>query len=305
MTRVIGIDAGGTKIQGLVLDLEKNILFQSLSGHGNPTVSFDEALTNLSSVVQQCLDHSSSEDVSHIIIGMAGAESGNLAHRIKKELERMTSLPIILLNDATLAYFSLIGNQCGVITIAGTGSICYGRNGKREGTTGGWGHILGDEGSAYSLAIEASKQIAWEFDSHKPISPLSRNLLNEIGANDAKDFKGFIYSSTKGKIAQLAKVIHEQAEAGDEAAIHLFKTAGEQLARQTIALIEKLQIETKPVVALKGSVLEHNPVVQSVFKEIISDCFKDTAYIVDSTSPATGAVGVVEAIKEGRMLYDE
>jgi N-acetylglucosamine kinase-like BadF-type ATPase len=301
MTRVIGIDAGGTKIQGLVLDLEKNILFQSLSGHGNPTVSFEEALTNLSSVIQQCLDHTSSEEVSHIVIGMAGAESGNLAHRIKTELQRMTSLPIILLNDATLAYFSLIGNQNGVMTIAGTGSICYGRNGKQEGTTGGWGHLLGDEGSAYHIAIEACKQISMEMDSGKPHSPLSRDILNEIGASDGKGLKGFIYSSAKGEIAKLAKVVHKQAEDGNDAAILLLKIAGEQLARQTISLLEKLQIGTKPVIALKGSVLEHNVVVQSVFKERISERFPNVSYIVDSTSPATGAVDVTKAIREGRL----
>jgi N-acetylglucosamine kinase-like BadF-type ATPase len=301
MTRVIGIDAGGTKIQGLVLDMEKNILFQSLSGHGNPSVSFDEALSNLSSVVQQCLDQPSSDSVSHIVIGMAGGGSGNLSQKIKSELNRMTSLPIVLLNDATLAFFSLIGNQNGVMTVAGTGSICYGRNGDREGTTGGWGHLLGDEGSAYHLAIEASRKIAWEMDHGLTLSPLSLNLLNEINVNDTRGLKGFIYSSSKGEIAQLAKVIHKEAEVGDEAALHLLKTAGEQLAAQTVALIEKLQIETKPVIALKGSVLEHNPVVQSTFKESISKRFNESTYIIDSTSPATGAVDIVEAIQEGRM----
>ena len=303
MTRVIGIDAGGTKIQGLVLDMNKNILFQSLSGHGNPTVSFDDALTNLSSVTQQCLEYTPSDEVSHIVIGMAGAESGNLAQRIKKELQRMTSLPIILLNDATLAYFSLVGNQNGVLTIAGTGSISYGRNGNREETTGGWGHLLGDEGSAYSLAMEASKQIAREIDSGRSFSPLSRKLMNEINGSDAKDLKGFIYSSAKGEIAQLAKVIHQEAEIGDEAALHLLKTAGGQLAEQTIALIEKLEIPN-PVIALKGSVLEHNPVVQSVFKEIISNRFNCATYRIDSTSPATGAVDVVEALREGWISYE-
>ncbi|WP_226672651.1 BadF/BadG/BcrA/BcrD ATPase family protein [Rossellomorea aquimaris] len=297
MTRVIGIDAGGTKVQGLVLDMRKNILFQSLSGHGNPSVSYEEALRNLSSVVQQCLDQTG---VSHIVIGMAGGGSGDLSQRIKSELERMTSLPIILLNDATLAYFSLIGNRNGVMTIAGTGSICYGRNGNREATTGGWGHLLGDEGSAYHLAIQASKRIVEELDYGIPLSPLSRSLLNEINASDAKGLKGFIYASTKGEIAQLAKVIHREAEASDENALHLLKTAGEQLARQTVSLIEKLQIEPKPVIALKGSVLEQNPVVQSVFKETIVRRFNDTTFIVDSTSPATGAVDVIEAIQAGR-----
>ncbi len=304
MTRVIGIDAGGTKIQGLVLDMEKNILFQSLSGHGNPSVSYDEALSNLSSVVQQCLDHTASEDVSHIVIGMAGGGTGDFSQRIKSELNRMTSLPIVLLNDATLAFFSLIGNQNGVMTIAGTGSICYGRNGMREGTTGGWGHLLGDEGSAYSLAIEACKKIARELDSGMTPSLFSRNMLNEIGASDAQGLKGFIYSSTKGEIAQLAKVIHLEAEASDEAAIQLLKTAGKQLAAQTVALIEKLQIEAKPVIALKGSVLEHNPVVQSIFKETISKRFSESTYIVDSTSPAMGAVDIAEAIREGRLSYE-
>jgi N-acetylglucosamine kinase-like BadF-type ATPase len=301
MTRIIGIDAGGTKVQGLVIDMEKNILFQSLSGHGNPSVSYEEALQNLSSVVQQCLNHTK-EAATHIVIGMAGGGSGNLSQRIQSELSRMTSLPIILINDATLAYFSLIGNRNGVMTIAGTGSICYGRNGRREGTTGGWGHLLGDEGSAYHLAIEASKRIVREMDLATPLSPLSRSILNTINATDAQGLKGFIYSSSKGEIARLAKVIHKEAVAGDDYSLHLLKRAGELLAGQTNALIEKLQLESHPVIALKGSVLEHNPVVQSIFKETVSKRFNEPTFITDSISPATGAVDIIEAIQLGRYV---
>lgn len=168
----------------------------------------------------------------------------------------------------------------------------------------GWGHLLGDEGSAYHLAIEACKKIAGEIDFGIPLSPLSLSLMKEIGTSDVKGLKGFIYSSSKGEIARLAKVIHKEAEAGDETALTLLKTAGTQLAAQTIALIEALQIETKPVIALKGSVLEHNPVVQSTFKETISSVFMDPIFVVDSTSPATGAVDIVEAIRKGRLSYE-
>ncbi|MBN8192799.1 hypothetical protein JI667_11665 [Bacillus sp. NTK074B] len=301
MTRVIGIDAGGTKVQGLVLDMQKNILFQSLSGHGNPSVSYEEALRNLSSVVQQCLDQTR---VSHIVIGMAGGGSGNLSQRIQSELEKMTSLPIVLLNDATLAYFSLIGNRNGVMTIAGTGSISYGRNGNRSGTSGGWGHLLGDEGSAYHISLLACKQIAVERDYGTSLSPLSRSLMNEIGASDDRGLKGFIYSSSKGDIAQLAKVIHKEALAGDERALDLLKSAGKQLAAQTMALIENLQIEKNPVIALKGSVLERNQVVQSTFKETIAESFIEPTFMMNSSSPATGAVDIVEAIREGKMTNE-
>jgi N-acetylglucosamine kinase-like BadF-type ATPase len=301
MKMIIGIDAGGTKTKGLLLDDNKNILQEEISGHGNPTVSFPDALKNIGNVIQHLTMDQASSSIDSIIIGMAGAESGNLASEMKKELEKLTSLPIYIINDAALAYFSLIGNNNGVLTISGTGSISYGRNGALEGMTGGWGHLLGDEGSAYHVAIQSIKRIADEIDQGAPLSYLSSNLLKKISATDGKGLKGFIYSSSKGEIASLTEVIHQLAEGGNQTAISLFQDAGTALGHQTVQLLQRLNIVDTPIVAWKGSVLEKNQWVQEAFKKVIDAAFNGASYCSHSLSPATGAIEVQYAIKKGMI----
>ncbi|MCP3740038.1 BadF/BadG/BcrA/BcrD ATPase family protein [Rossellomorea sp. BNER] len=304
MKKVIGIDAGGTKTEALVLDNHKSIVFETQGGHGNPAVSYEETLKNISVCLKECFQYTGSDQISNIVIGMAGAGAGDTSKRMVKDLKKLTSVPILIISDAQLAFYSLIGKKNGVLTIAGTGSISYGRNGRHERITGGWGHLLGDPGSAYSIAIEACKSIVLEEETSNPFSSLSRALLQEIQTEDTRGLKGFIYSSTKGTIAQLAKIVHKQAIAGNEKAVNLLSDAGHQLAGQTIRLMEQLWITNDVLVAMKGSVLEKNQFVQSAFKQEITVHSPRVKFLSQELSPAIGAIEVLKTFDKGMIHSD-
>ncbi|MBM7585616.1 N-acetylglucosamine kinase-like BadF-type ATPase [Bacillus pakistanensis] len=304
MKKVIGIDAGGTKTEALVLDHLKNVLFETKAGHGNPAVSYEETLKNISICMKNCFQYTGSNQISNIVIGMAGAGAGDTSKRLVKDLKKLTSVPILVISDAQLAFYSLIGNQNGILTIAGTGSISYGRNDNHEKITGGWGHLLGDPGSAYSIAVEACKTIFLEEETSKPFSPLSRALLQEIQADNSRGLKGFIYSSTKGAIAQLAIIVHKEAIAGNEQAVMFLSNAGHQLAGQAIRLIDQLMITDDFLVAMKGSVLEKSQFVQSAFKQAVMVHSPRVKFLTQELSPAIGAMEVLKNLEKGMIHRD-
>ena len=119
MSFTIGIDAGGTKTTGLILDSEKNILFQTETGYGNPNVDFDQALSNVWEAVYACLASEYGENCTAIAAGVAGIEAEGNRQRFEDFFATKTDLPVVFVNDAVLAYYALLDGEDGILTIAG------------------------------------------------------------------------------------------------------------------------------------------------------------------------------------------
>jgi len=153
MKYLIGIDAGGTKSELVAYDLRGSIVFEKIGGAGNPAVNLENTVNNIISLIGDCTEELGKEECLLISIGMASVETGNYAELIKKYVEGAFGIETVVLNDAEMACMAYFGSDDGILAIAGTGSSCYvQKNGKGE-MVGGWGHILGDEGSGYSCAV--------------------------------------------------------------------------------------------------------------------------------------------------------
>ncbi|MBS4200834.1 hypothetical protein KHA93_14455 [Bacillus sp. FJAT-49732] len=292
MTYTIGIDAGGTKTTGLIIDSEKNILFQTKTGFGNPNVNFNEALHNVWEAVSACLNSPFGKGCKTIVAGVAGIEAEGNRERFEQFFSTRTNIPTIFVNDAVLAYHALFDDQNGILTIAGTGSISYGRNGEKDGYSGGWGHILGDFGSAYDIAIKVFRQITKEADQGLPHSPLSQALLNDLEISSADGLKGFIYNALKGEIASVSSFVFAEAQKGDEEAKRFFLDAGVELANQTFSLFKKLDIKLPLKVGCKGSLLEKNPYAKKEFESTLQKLVGDVEFIRNEITPAIGSLSV-------------
>ncbi|CAM4179406.1 BadF/BadG/BcrA/BcrD ATPase family protein [Lederbergia lenta] len=298
MNYTIGIDAGGTKTTGLVLDNQKNVVFQVETGFGNPNVHFENALANVWEATSACLTSEFGYACNTIVAGVAGIEASGNKEGFATFFKQHTDKQVILVNDAVLAYHALLAEADGILTIAGTGSISYGRNGEKEGYSGGWGHLLGDSGSSYDVAIKVCKQITREFDEGLPYSSLSQAVMRKVGMKEAPELKGFIYQASKGDIASLSYPIFLEAEAGDEIARGYFYEAGRDLAKQTVWLYKKLQIVSPIKIAVKGSLLENNTYVQSQFKYVLEQNIGEVEVILKDLSPAVGAMSIASLYKK-------
>ena len=140
---------------------------------------------------------------------------------------------LIVTTDAPIALTGATGGQPGIITIAGTGSIAFGRNAAgRTARAGGWGYIFGDEGGGFDIARQALRAALRHEEGNGPATDLHRRLLEATGAASANDVLHRFYTTEwpRDRVATLAKLVDEAARDGDAIAATILENAAEQLA---------------------------------------------------------------------------
>jgi N-acetylglucosamine kinase-like BadF-type ATPase len=135
------------------------------------------------------------------------------------------------------------GGEPGIIVIAGTGSMVFGRN--ANGVTaraGGWGYIFGDEGGAFDLVRQALRAILRNEEGWGPPTALREALLEATGARDGNQLMHRLYTDAfpRDRVAGWAKLIDQAARAGDAVASDILAFAAQQLATLTAAVRRQL-----------------------------------------------------------------
>jgi N-acetylglucosamine kinase-like BadF-type ATPase len=164
-----------------------------------------------------------------------------------------------LTNDAELV-LSGLPEGVGIALIAGTGSIALGRD--RHGTitrAGGWGHIVGDEGSGYALGRHCLQAVSKAADGRGQMTALVEHVLSHWNLDCASDIIGRVYPDCdKATIASLSTLVFMAARDGDEVACSIVKDAAYELALAAMAVKNKLDFVGEQVaLALGGGLLLH------------------------------------------------
>lgn len=146
-----------------------------------------------------------------------------------------------------------------VVVISGTGSSCFGRGAPRgEVLTGGWGHLLGDRGSGYDIALQALRGVFREFDESGKWPPLGRRLLRALKIKTPDELIAWSGSAGKPELAALA--VHVFAEKRDPVAKAVLEEAAESVARAAMACANRIASRGQPIeFVLTGSVLLKQP----------------------------------------------
>jgi N-acetylglucosamine kinase-like BadF-type ATPase len=154
---------------------------------------------------------------------------------------------------------------------------------------GGFGHLLGDEGSAYHLSISALKLIISTYEDINRYDEFSKKILNHLNIKDQFDVRDYVYSHDKTMIASLAKFISQLALDGDEKAKKLIIDEAKHLARQTIKAYLKLKENDKVIIALRGGFLTNAPFVKEALIKELKMSIKDFEINQSTKSPVKGA----------------
>ncbi len=192
----------------------------------------------------------------------------------KEELfrELVRSRRLRLTHDAEVALSGATAGEPGIIVIAGTGSIAFGRN--REGKrarAGGWGYIFGDEGGAFDIVRQALRAALRHEEGWGPPTALRQALLEATGAANANELLHWFYGDEypRQRIAALAPVVGECAANGDAVALELLHQAGQQLATLAGAVRRQLfAAEDTVTVSFAGGVFE-NPYTRERFRTLV------------------------------------
>lgn len=276
---VIGIDGGATYSFGVAVDLTGKALAAAKSGSLNFFgTSLQEARRSLTQLVRSL--ETALPLGNHLlqtVIGSAALFSESTPR--EKELMCRGIVPLEatrLVSDVMTAYHAAGLGQPGVLIIGGTGSSFLARNEQGEfAQVGAWGHLIGDEGSAYWIGRECIRAAIASSDGTGPATCLLDVVLRWFDVKVLTDIVPIIYQPkySKDRFAALAGHAAKHADAGDPIWVSICERAGRELARQAVAAVRLVNLEARPVpVWLNGSVVRFNDVVrESLFREMRSE----------------------------------
>lgn len=288
MMYVIGIDCGGTKTEAVAYDDNGCQLAVCTTGFGNLLVDFQIALANIQQAVQEVLDELG-PGCQQLVFGIAGIDSGGLKETLEKAFSQW-GLPVILMNDGQLAHYGILQGHEGIIVTAGTGSVFLGRSSNQWYRVGGWGHLLGDGGSAFDIARKGIQHCLLEFDLGQQSSHFSQQLFKHFKVEDVFGVTKAVYSLEKGAIAEVASLIASLA-VENETAMTILQSAGAELAESVAQLANKMPHEVPLKVGLNGSVIEKNQAVRQAFFEGLKEKLpeQELEFVDKTVSCAKGA----------------
>lgn len=292
MNYIIGVDAGGTKTEAVAYSLEDIELGKALSGYGNLLLDFDQATAHIIDAIEQCQKNAEAhggEACLGIYAGIAGIEVLDYPAKIEALLTDAFHCPIVALHDSEFAHAAIFRGEDGIVALSGTGSVCFGLYHGKRAMTGGWGHVLGDEGSGYHIALEAMKRITLEEDLGMDRSILSQTLFQALHLKKANDIKAFIHSADKAAIASYATHVAELAGTSEVNASSILRKAGKDLARMTVRLHQKLGIHEPIRVGISGSILNHIGIVRETFIQCLERDLGIKDLVIQPGSPTKAA----------------
>src|SRR5687767_2577851 len=241
---VLGIDAGGTKTVCFLADERGHILAESRGGGANLQAAGElEVEKVLHRVMDDALgDH----DIrpAAICLGIAGVDRDDDAEAVRGIMRRIGfKTRTLVVNDALIALVAGAGDRPGVVVVAGTGSIAYGRDAAaRAARAGGWGYLLGDEGGGFWIGRAALSAVVRQFDGRGPSTRLTELVLSQMGLTSPTELIHEIYYRDlhRHAIAGLAALVEDAAEAGDAVAGSILTRAGTELAAAAASVIARL-----------------------------------------------------------------
>ncbi len=295
MAFYLGIDGGGTKTRCALGD-DTSTLATAIAG-GSNVIRVGEALAREalhSSVQQACTTAKISPDqIQSICIGAAGAARPEIAVKVHSILAELTPASIQVVGDMVIALHAAFGDGPGVIAIAGTGSIVYGRDATgRTARAGGWGYAISDEGSGHWVGRHAISAILRARDTGHDTS-LSDLVLKFWNLPDLGAMVEAANAQPPPDFPRLFPIVLKAAAEGDSVARALLADAGSQLAGLTAKVVTRLwPLSPHAPVAMTGSVFRQSTEVRQVFYNCLHARFPGLEVRSELVEPVDGALAL-------------
>jgi glucosamine kinase len=292
----LGIDGGGSKTSCVIGD-EHSLLGTGTSAGSNVVrVGEHQARQSLGAAIRQACAAAnvSPARIEKTCVGIAGGARPEIAGVVRRLLSEFVSGEIEVVGDMVIAMEAAFGGGPGVIVIAGTGSIAYGRNSRGEiARAGGWGFAISDEGSGHWIgrsAVAASMRLYDETGAES--TSLLASIMKSWGVTTREQLVVTANATPPPDFAALLPAILSAADAGDATARVVLTRAGAELAALAKIVIGRLFGEDESVaVALSGGVFLNCELVRRVFYDRL---LGERPQVLPSASPIDPATGALE-----------
>jgi len=274
----VGVDAGGTRSRAMVVDEDGLELAAVNGGPGLIDPEYPErAAVAVMAVVKEAVAAVLADGDAKVMgvwAGLAGA--GREEPRLAVE-EALTSAGIATAvgvgTDVEAAYCDAFGDRRGILLVSGTGSMAYALDADGKVlTVGGWGTLLGDEGSGYAIGLAGLRAVARSHDDRDSDTALESRLLKAADVEVPTQLIPWVHSATKGEIAALSSLVVATAAEGDATSSRILQTALGELKLQLTTALRRLGTspEATPV-ALAGGLVKPDGVLRPALASMVEE----------------------------------
>ncbi len=298
---LLAIDGGQTATKALLAAPDGRVLGAGLGGPSDHFHADGGESRNREAIHGAILSAlqaagATTSDVAVIALGLTGAPTGGTQNPIVEKIVREIVCPdhMIVVADYVTNLAGASMGQPGVVVIAGGGAIAYGVTaGGQEAISGGFGYLLGDEGSAFDIGRRAITAAARAEDGRGPRTALSPAVRSALDLTAMRDVTRLVYRAgfRRDRISLLAPLVADAARTGDEVATSIMTAAGQELATAALAVVRTLYQPGKRVsVYLTGGVFEAGDVIRAPFVAALRDRWSEALAREPAFPPSVGGL---------------
>ncbi len=243
---VLGIDAGGTKTVCLLANSQGEIVSEGRGPGANLHTAGELAVEKVLHAAMEAAIGDRDIIPAAVCLGIAGVDRDDEEMAVRAIMRRIGyKSRVLVVNDALIGLVAGARDEPGIAINAGTGSIVYGRNAKFEAArAGGWGHMIGDEGSGYWIGRESLAAVMRAFDGRGPETSLTADILSYFNVNDESRLPRIVYDREQptSSVAALGPIAQRAAEQGDAVAVRILERAAEELVLAARSVATRLEM---------------------------------------------------------------
>ncbi len=298
MKYLIVFDCGATKTDCALADINGNILYTTTGGAANFLVSGTEGTSGIiMSLLNDCIKKFNTDysEIENIVIGAAGAGRKKDAEKLESSLLdifssdgiKIKSLKVV--SDAQIALEGAFPNEAGCILIVGTGSIIYGKD--ENGNiyrAGGFGRLIGDEGSGFSIGRKGLQAVAKYYDDRGDETLIVKLIKEKYFIKTADELIAKVYKE-KFDIASIAEIVIIAAKNEDQIAHHILLEETDELIHHISTMMKKMDtIDLR--VSFAGSLILNNNIYSDMLRDKINTSLPSVKIVAPKHSPIEGAI---------------
>lgn len=294
----LGVEGGATRTVAILSDAEERLVQRIEAGPANLKLLTDAQLQRQLSVLAKRLPRPAA-----VCLGLAGLRTDKDRARVLGAAAAVwPDVPCEACADLETALAAAPpstadGARTRVLVLSGTGSCCFGR--RADGhplRVGGWGHLLGDDGSGYAIAIESLRRSIARLDHTGTWPRLGQDILRTLQFNEPDDLIDWVQAAEKKDIAKLAVTSFEAWERRDEIASEILDEAAGSLAGNAAACARRIaRLGDRVEFILAGSVLLKQPAFCTLLARKLKELWPDGVLIPMDRESAWGAVRIARS----------
>ena len=301
---VLGIDAGGTKTVCLLADAQGAIVSEGRGAGANQHTAGELAVEKVLHEAMEAAIGERAITPAAICLGIAGVDRDDEARTVRAIMRRIGyKSRVLVVNDALIGLVAGARDEPGIAINAGTGAIVYGRNAAFEAArAGGWGHMIGDEGSGYWIGRESLAAVMRAADGRGPETRLTGEILAHFNVVDESRLPRIVYDRElpRGSVAALGPIVQRVAAQGDAVAMRILERAADELVLAARSVATRLEMRGDAFTFyLAGGVFRVVPwLAEELPRRLVEVAPRAQAQILPE-EPAVGAVWLALAEARG------